>query len=195
MSDTTPTTDPKTQEPIQTTQTEPTGEPKKEPTEGGMLRKKLEEALAKNKEYEAKEQKRKEQEEFEKQKKLEEEGKWKEALEAQKAKLQNERSKTAKLQLKTKLQAEGINPELVSLTTDALSSRIQLSDEGEPNNLDTLIEEIKTNSPSLFSQPNKVKVVPSTGSQPAGNKLTIEEIKKMPLADRPKDWHKLILEQ
>lgn len=195
MSDTTTTTtDPKTIEPQENTETKQTDEgTEKQPTEGGMLRKKLEEAIAKNKEYEAKEQKRKEQEELENQKKLEEEGKWKEALEAEKARLRKERTKSAKLALKAQLQSQGVNPELVDITTDALSSKLELSEDGEPSNIDILIEQIKEQSPSLFSQPNKVKVIPSTGSQTPTGKLTLEEIKKMPLADRPKDWHKQIL--
>lgn len=192
MSDTTQTQTDTQPEDIQDTQTQPEESDKKQ-TEGGALRKKLEESIAKLKEYEAKEQKRKEEEELQKQKKLEEEGKWQELLEAQKAQLQKERTKAAKLQLKSQLQSQGINPELVDLTTDALSSRLELSDDGEPSNIDSLIEETKTSSPSLFSQPNKVKTVPSTGSQVPTGKLTIEQIKAMPLSERPKDWHKQIL--
>ena len=82
---------------------------------------------------------------------------------------------------------------MLALATNALATQLTLNENGEITNIDDIIADTKTQSPSLFSDPNKVRTVPATGSQPnQKGKLTLEDIKNMPISERPKNWTQLV---
>lgn len=87
-------------------------------------------------------------------KKLEEQGKFKELLEKERAeKTQLLETITKKEQndlIQKSLQKAGVNPDFVDLLSPNLVSQIEFKD-GVAVNIDTIINDLKTNKPSLFS--------------------------------------------
>jgi hypothetical protein len=168
--------------------TDDQGNQDKKPTEGGMLRKKLEESLAKIRKFEEAERKLKEEEakkkgDYEELIRLEKER-------AEKLASENRGLKTAG-QLSNLLRKSNLKAEFEDLVLSTAKSQIEYDDSGNPTNLDLVIEEMSNKYPSAFEVKTDNKSKPSTGAVPtnfgtSSKKLSLDEYKKLSLTDRKK---------
>lgn len=118
-------------------------------------------------------------------KKLAEEGKYQELIEKERkekeellTKYQSEKRQTI---LEKELAKSGINPELVDLAVSAVQNQVKFNDDNQPENLAEIVESLKTNKPSLFSDPKvttagKIGAGVSTSGDPKMTKEKALEI-------------------
>jgi hypothetical protein len=176
MSD--PNTEEITQTPEETNGKEQ--EPKK-PTEGGTLRKKLEEALAKLSEYQTKEAQL-----------LEEEAKKRgdfESLIKQKeekiTELEN-RYKEAVVTSNLTQAFSRVKDEFKDLIMEKGKHLVTFDENGQVSNIDSIVEELSEKYPSAFSTKTTATMasVPTVSSQNSNNRMDIAEYKKLSFDQR-----------
>jgi membrane protein involved in colicin uptake len=145
---------------------------------GGELRRKLEEAIKKNREYEEAERKRKEEEAKKK-------GDYEALLQSQKE--ENERLKKEAREYKTsnllskKLREAKVKSELEDMVTSHAKNQLEFDESGDPTNLDLVIEELLTKYPPAFGGQTKTSGanVPTNSGTSTSGKIPFEQWKKM----------------
>jgi hypothetical protein len=150
---------------------------------GGELRRKLEEALKKNYQYEEAEKKRREEEAKKK-------GDYEALLQAKEE--ENERLKKEAREYKTsnllskKLREAKVKGELEEMVTTYAKNQLEFDESGDPTNLDLVLEELSTKYPSAFGGQTKTSGanVPTNSGTSNSNKISFEQWQKMGLKER-----------
>lgn len=150
----------------------------KQPTEGGMLRKKLEETLAELNKYKTQEQQLKEEEAKKK-------GDYEELLKQKEDKISELENKHKQALIEANLSQAfsrvKVKDELSDLIMEKGKDLIQFDDLGQISNLDDVVNELSTKYPSAFNaqKPNTFGNVPTVSNPSTSNRYSMQEWKSM----------------
>lgn len=160
----------------------------KQPTEGGMLRKKLEETLAELNKYKAQEQKLKEEEAKKK-------GDYEELLRQKEEKISELENKHKQALIEANLSQAFSKVKVKDEFTDLIMEKgkhlIEFDESGNIKNLDDVVSELSSKYPSAFNaqKPNTFGNVPTAQSQPTSNRYTMAEWKTMNMEARQRAYN------
>lgn len=183
---------------VQPTDVQPKPEETQEEANNRIANAKFKEMRLKTQELESKLAKYEEAQRLEEEAKLKEQGEYQKLLEQKEEEIKRFKEQSTliekKRQIQTKLLQSNIQPEMVELLEIKALELATTDETGSVNNLDEIVTQLATNYGSAFTDSKKVK--PFNGNTPTSNQnngqLTIEQIKSMPIADRPKNWVSLI---
>lgn len=119
--------------------------------------------------------------------KLEEEGKYKELSEIHKTKVETYKKKLAVNSFQSALIEKGISKGALNLAISAYSDKLEVDDDDNVVNLESIVSDLESNSPEIFNPGNKAK---PTFNQPANSSVS-NSSKKMPYSQ----WTKLSANQ
>jgi len=116
-------------------------------------------------------------------------GEWEELKKRQQEQIERFSRDNAQLKLKDKLKSAGVqNESTLNLIIKANQSEIEIGENGEATNIDTIVQSVQSDNPDFFKAPKVVQsTAPSTGG--GGNKykkfeeLTLEDTQGMSLTD------------
>lgn len=166
----------------QTTQEAVEAKPtEKKKTEGGMLRQKLEEALALNRKYAEKEKKRQEEEAKKK-------GDYETLLKQKEEELAQARMETRSVKTAQKLSKalndQGLNPEFQDLILESAISKVSFDEDNKAQNIDQIVSELVAKHPTAFIKAKPSGAKPITNPGLNSNRLSMADYKKLDFAAR-----------
>lgn len=139
----------------------------------------------------------KEAEKLRQEEELKKKGEYQQLLEQKERELEEYRTSIQKAkasnQLNSELVKHNLNPEAISLVENKALELAELDSEGNVTNLTDVIANLSQQYQFLFRQ--QVKTINPVGTQTNNGtpKYTIEQIKAMPISERPKNWTSLII--
>lgn len=154
----------------------------KKQTEGGALRKQLEDTLAELKKYKEKERKEEEEE-------ARKNGEYEKLLQQKDERIKELENQIKDKEVSSKLEKAvkkyGVRSDLVDLAMDRVKKEVKTDEEGNVTNLENVMEEMKNNHGSLFEdQSQKLNNHVPTSNNSSGSRLSMKQYKSLSTSER-----------